>query len=88
MNILNFLANIFTMNIGIIDTEFYYLKMMIFFDFIEFNCNDNKGIYLSAKRRYYLWTGELLFLDGDDDCFVQYDNKEDMKTKIAVLKEL
>ena len=61
-------------------------KNDLFHEFIEFINDDKKGIYLSCKRRYYPLTTEILFNKSDIDSFVKYDNKEEMKNKIAVLE--
>ncbi len=54
--------------------------------FIEFVSNDKKGLYVSCKRRLNLNTLELSFERSDIDCFIEYNDKEEMKNKIAVLE--
>lgn len=56
--------------------------------FIEFVSNDKKGLYLSCKRRLNLNTLELSFERSAIDCFIEYNDKEEMKNKIAVWESI
>lgn len=68
-----------TKRVSLIDSGDYFV-------FTEFISNDKKGIYLSCKRRLNLNTLELSFERSDIDCFIEYNDKEEMKNKIAVLE--